>query len=580
MKSRKFISVFLSFFLMSNIVFSQNTMSKQYPLNSALEGGEEMFSYVTLLNKSDLRSYGIGVFRIVTGALQLSVFELDNSGGYLQPINSNQVHFDVHGNYGDIILKDGFFDEDENIVVYGHENYDNKGVIIKIFMDNGSPSSIKYVLNNAENTAVIDGCWSQYVLGNNVFKTYDFIVEKDNGILYRTDYNLASRPSKKFNATNYRMTSVEWDDNHKKHIIGGTSISETQNASIIGHFDNSINMTGGTFYFLEPSTATIEKENSITLSGNGYYYEDIVYMCQDISSPYSLKGFCISEFNYMTGTINKTMLYNYSFNYSYHFTSGIAHNFMNLFVLGYNTLSDRRFIAQIDLYDYSNCIIGTIANGLVNTGTLFPYKSSIRFDDVTFNVVSTMTNRFEGAYITEAFDFNFDPCTNPSIMMPTEIDFEISSVSAGNIATGASLAFTSQQRQPIDYNMVLNSETFCPIDTYNPTRNNRNNSAEIEKIKKILEEKVEKYNNRTNISENGFVPTPEISVIGNEGFVCKNFEGKCDYKIYDMSGRIIYQGTTQNDNFNNIELNNSGIYIINVKDKNNQIVNMKFVITE
>ena len=564
MKSKKIISVLLSLFFLNNIVSAQNTISIQSPVIESANG-EKIMSYVILINKSNLNAYGISTYMDVDGAQFLSVNELDNSGSYIKPVNSNSTGFDIYGNSGGIILKDGFFDEENNIIVYGYEIHQRRGVIIKIIMNNGYPDNIRYVVCPTADTPIVDGCWSQYAIGNNIFKTYDFIVEKDNGILYRTDYNFASRPSKKFNAPG-KMTTVKWDNNRKKHIVGGTY----QNASIIGHFDNSINMGGGTFYVMEPLSGTIEPENKFVFAGNEHYYDDMVYICQGMTNS-GIKGFFISEFNYITGTVNQSTLYN--FNNTEHTISNIAHNFMNLFVLGYNHGMDIGFITQIDLYDHLNYNIKNMPAYGINEGLLFPYKSSIRFDDVTFNVITTMTSELDNAYITETFDLNFDNCMNEDFLTTSGISFNIISESASNIASGASFNTGSvyNKDEALEYEMY--SEIRCTSNENRATRNNER----ITEIKKIIYERINKYNNENDIYDESFVYTPEIHMFGNDGFVCVGFEGKCNYKIYDMSGRLIHEETTYNHEFNKININSNGIYILQVKDENNRGVNRKFV---
>ncbi len=69
----------------------------------------------------------------------------------------------------------------------------------------------------------------------------------------------------------------------------------------------------------------------------------------------------------------------------------------------------------------------------------------------------------------------------------------------------------------------------------------------------------------------------EISLIGNHTFVCNNFTGICSYKIYDMTGRVIEEGKTQNGFSTSLALSGSGLYLIMVTDEKGQIVTEKVV---
>jgi hypothetical protein len=72
----------------------------------------------------------------------------------------------------------------------------------------------------------------------------------------------------------------------------------------------------------------------------------------------------------------------------------------------------------------------------------------------------------------------------------------------------------------------------------------------------------------------------EIRVFDGDQFICNMFSSNIVYKIFDMSGRLVDYGKTENGVLNSVKINNSGMYIINAIDENNQTANAKIMISE
>ena len=74
-------------------------------------------------------------------------------------------------------------------------------------------------------------------------------------------------------------------------------------------------------------------------------------------------------------------------------------------------------------------------------------------------------------------------------------------------------------------------------------------------------------------------PVQQIEVV-KKTFTVSNFENNCKFKIVDMLGRTMQQGSTQNGVVNQINISTSGIYIISVTDEKNSTQNSKAVISQ
>lgn len=86
-----------------------------------------------------------------------------------------------------------------------------------------------------------------------------------------------------------------------------------------------------------------------------------------------------------------------------------------------------------------------------------------------------------------------------------------------------------------------------------------------------------KWNNESgrNLEEENM---PEISVLENGQFVCYNFDGQCNFQIIDLSGHIMYEGSTFNEKYNTVSVKANGLYIVRVVDSNGNFVSSKIAI--
>lgn len=266
MKKNKFFIAIIALVLSSGIAFGQNAHSK-YTSTSG-----DIITSAVLTNPNNGYNYIVGIDEY----FKLFVTQLDFSIPFPQPDNLNSRAFQMADSaYGKIYLNGGFFDEEENIVVYGYTAIDERGVIIKISMNNGSATNYKRVFGSA-NTAVVDGCWSQKTMGTNAFKTYSFIA---NGMFYRTSPSLSYAYNKR--VANLKMTSVSWDNDAKVNVVSGN----TDTTNVIGWISADVTLSLMNFTQLyTPDFIPSEWTNKHILSGNGYFYDSIAYLCQDVRS--------------------------------------------------------------------------------------------------------------------------------------------------------------------------------------------------------------------------------------------------------------------------------------------------------
>ncbi|MDD4149716.1 MAG: T9SS type A sorting domain-containing protein [Bacteroidales bacterium] len=561
MKNKFFLAI-VALVFSSVIAFGQNAHSTY----SSASG--DIITSAVLTNPNNATRYIVGIDEY----FKLFVTQLDFSVPFPQPDNTNSRAFQMSDStYGKIFLNGGFFDEDENIVVYGYMAADNRGIVIKINMNNGTPISFTRILGNTANTAVVDGCYSAYFIGATNIKCYSFIA---NGGFFRVRNTLAPAGNKKF--SNMQMTSVSWDNVARVNVVSGNS--DTLN--IIGCLAGTLSLNPGTFTYIHSYDFTAsEWTNKNVLSGNGYYCDSIAYLCQDIREPITDgDGVWITAINYLSGQVISSNVYKFDFEKA--FILDVAHNFTNIYILGHHNYMDsqKKYLLQVDLYD-PTLFIGKYMNDLdVDTvgGGTWPYVKTaylnkIYFDDYSFNVHSSSAALGNG-YLVETFDLNYDNCDpeiNVSLMDFTydTDDFSYANGSGVNFAPASTLVSTY-------VNYTLSNDTLC--DAFG------GKSANYEYNRKRIQQMIENkqaINNETSLQSIQSVSYGEVDVTADNRFICRNFNGQCKYKIFDMFGKLVDEGTTQNGIYNSIDVKTNGVYIIQVCDSDKQTINQKIIIT-
>ncbi len=579
MKKILYILIFTSLIASS---FVNGQVSHGIYVSSATPVPESIISAVSLIDPVSGITYMVGT----DYSVNLFITELDGNFPLPAPDNTNSIAFNLTNATGKIYLKDGFFDVDGNIVVYGYasETY-RYGTFIKITMSSGVPVSARYAISSIANSQIIDGCWSrQYP----VTKTYSFITSYSNGTLYRVNAGtFAALACRRFTDSDTYMTSVSWDDDSKQTIVSGFRNIDTNNgdtlSQIVGYYawTSSTLQTGSFKLFTTTDYISSEFTNKHVLSGNGSFYDGLVYLCQDIRDEND--GLWITQYDYYNDIVYSS--------YAYLFPSNkvniidVGHDFMNFFVLGhYNGPIDtssfeRRYIAQFDLYDSTIYVAKRLdyIDMSILPGTTYyklhqAFQSCINYNIGSFDMFSTGSTPGK-AHIIEVLDLNIDSCENTEIeLTPANISYVTSTMTVPDISTylnGTTLSF-SNWTQNTSSNYPLSMDVECLTET----GGGKKNALFVETL---INEKRLTLVNKDNVENqySGIVLTNN-----NNEFVCEKFDGECNYQVFNVFGSLIEEGKTVNSKTNYLKKVSSGTYIIRVTDSKGNISSNKIIITE
>ncbi len=554
----------------------------------------EVVSMVTVSNAVDKTSFIVGTDNegyIFIGQLT-NEFPQDL-------VNPECQAFKIDGNE-DFFLNGGFVDQENNIVVYGYQinlipdtlpvylrlprHY---GFIAKIKMSGNTAECIYYSISKKICTPVEDGCYSEDVNGE---KTYDFIV--GSPYFMRVPASLSGVCVVK-NFTNATDMSVSWEPYTKRHVISGCT-SDTSYYNFIGTlYDSSSNIyAGNIFRFTSPSYNPSEGTNKHILSEKT---DTIAYLLQDLRSKYPIEDtsdvLWFMKVNYLNGNVYDNCGYKYD-NSKLNIIDA-THNFNSLFVLGHHNgvaqaeTFECRYIAQINLVKPSDMIVKHMMDvDLYNLSPLNPeyvlyraYLNNICYNHKT-NMVQAAGAIPGKGFLVENKDMSKSSCDSI-------INYQLKNIAYTRImdttfCNGAYLntIWSNNIYNHIEHEEVCNyimykwyAEKQCVSekDLYN--FNTNDNPQQIRENQSVNQE--ENLQNQNTLEMKG-----KIDIIEEKTFVCNDFEGICTYKVYDIYGRLIDEGTTQNGNYNKLDIDTAGLYLICVQDINNNIRAEKIVISE
>ncbi|NLA25220.1 MAG: T9SS type A sorting domain-containing protein, partial [Bacteroidales bacterium] len=579
-KTRFFLAI-VAIVLSGNFAFGQNIHLEYYSENF------NFLSSAIVVNSNTYVTYMVAT----NEAQQVFVTEL-SPYPYLEPVNYNSIVFQMADT---VFLNGGFFDEDDNIVVYGYTNPNKNGIIIKIIMNNGSAVAIDYVKNPNANTEITDGCWSEQAQGPIVHKTYDFIFANSVFMHVKSDFSQIA-VYRTFSDGNLR--SVSWDNVNKRHIVSGNRIGK----NYIGYFGNNQGLSPCKFYEL---SLPIEQSISIGSNRNILSNEDsIAYLCQDVRFiNENGDGLWISKINYITGQLYNSIAYRFGFakvwildatkNSDYLFILG-HHNGTDTLASGANPITqvfEKRFVAQFNMYDTTDYAVQFMQDyNLTNLQDPNPHHQTYDIINTLYLNNITYNPNFESvfssgainkkSYIVETYNLHYDlECDSSKNVFLHNITPNITVVPCpwpGVIVNSNLWSPTIETQSISTYNTIAFSrDIICP--NYYMMINYQN-----QRITELQNRNFEKSFNNVN-TENvgaGLITTKaQVKIINNAQFICENFDGICYYKIYDITGRLINEGITQNEETNNILISKSGLYIIKVNDSNNQKDQAKIIIS-
>ena len=529
----------------------------------------DFVSSTVITNENTYQQYLVAT----TQAMELVVTELDPNN-FLAPSSTNSKYFYI----GDrICINGGFMDEDENIVVYGFVYPNKNGFIIKVKMINGSAYSVIYTKYSNFHTSVVDGCLSRRIKSGITYMTYDFIVGDK---FLRTESDL-SLPAFRF-PLDASYCSVSWDDINKKHIVCGNMDGNF----IVTDFGINDNLSPSSTRMLTLPTGYIFSEgtNRVVLSD----IDSVVFLCHDLRySNNTGDGLWISKYNYLSGQLYSSDIYKFGLDKVWILDA--EKNSDYLYILGhhngYNSGTfERKYIAQVNMYDNTDYSVKLMSDyNLYPTIMPNPFGVFTLVDTINLLYLNNLnpnpnpslpsviaSGAFGGnSYAVEVYDLNYEE--------ECDIDKSVYLYSIQPIVKSLKLKIATD---PLDSTtVVLSSSTsitysndvLCPsYDALREMQDALNNDFGNN-------DKSLKWNDESgrNLGEENM---PEISVLENGQFVCHNFDGSCNFQIIDLSGHIMYEGSTFNEKYNTISVKTNGLYIVRVVDSNGNFASSKIAI--
>lgn len=544
-------------------------------------------SMVTVSSINTYNSYVLGA----NDDNELFIGQLDNSFPQ-QLVDPTVKLFQLPTGYGKIFLTGGFFDEDDDIVVYGYEETGLRGIIVKVEMDADTATSIRYSMSSHNNTPVNDGCYSRA----GIYKTYDLIVS--DSIFMRVPATLTgSNPMnivKRF--PNARMMSVSWDDTNSKHVVSGCKAATESSPfkNFIGAIVGTIPIPNTNYIYTFSPSGYISSEytNKHILSGNGYYSDGIAYLIQDLRD--TSDALWVMKVNYLNGNVYGSN--GYLFDSEKVLITDASHNFGSLFVLGHHngfnpgdsTNFECRYISQINLYDSTDYITKHMMDAnlrnlpWVSTKyiTRQVYLNNIIYNHYTSYVQAAGAINPDGMLV-ETFDMTYGSCDSTINNYLINVDYADTTYNNfyftlvfGNIwaddvsyISSTPVASYSTEDMSVYDNCISYTKSASYFEKY-------------EQIQQLIKENQELYNKENSALKQSKITMGQIDIPDNQHFVCREFGGTCHYEIFDLYGRLLFEGSTVNGEYNILGINASGMYLIKVTDEKNNVKTQKIVISK
>jgi len=455
---------------------------------------------------------------------------------------------------GQIYLKSGFFDPEGNIFAYGRievNGVPTKGVIMRIVLTSGNVTSTSLKFNTLT-APVEDACWAYasngtapndpvcygIIFGNKFAKVSNTTAANPFSICAAVECTAAGRT----------LSSVLYDNLLKGFTVSGYGNNGVFYDYIFNHNNDCNNTTlsiggiiGGSRDFSSLSLNINSTPNKIVYTGIWNFI-----MVQPVNIFGSDGLWIIDNNSPSTSAVYRFPMGNVSVIDAKYVNYG---NYKYLYVLGNYTGLDnnwqyvsKRYLLKIDI---NNNIYDT---RLLDEG----YLNNLEYD--YYNAVMRISGAApngDSYFVSEVDLFNAYYCDD--VITLSKAVFPPSSTGFNGLSLIYPLPTpsfnTMKMTMTAPYSNTNAAWGDCPFGRRAPERPNALT---------------------TNYDK-------QIEVINKE-FVISNFEGNCSYKIFDVLGRAIQQGNTQNGVVNNINISTAGIYTINVTDEKNNNVSSKAVI--
>jgi len=187
------------------------------------------------------------------------------------------------------------------------------------------------------------------------------------------------------------------------------------------------------------------------------------------------------------------------------------------------------------------------------------YLSSLNFNEATYNVYASGATLLGDAYLIEINDLMYDYCDIDRIVTtPSFVCACYDPITAVDLTVATGIAY-KRLSTPTTYS--IDNSLLCG-DIYKAELRNEELKLKIEnkKLENTLNQQLDKE----------MKVVASIKVYENY-FTCNNFEDVCNYKIFDIFGRIIQEGTTHNHKEIEIKIKTVGTYLIQITDNKGNV---------
>lgn len=542
MKKIIFILVIISFW---GAIFSQNAHF-QYRVT----GNPTLKSAVTIVHSSG-RAY-----LIQTESDKLHISRINPTN--MQPLGNTSSH--NIGIFNTIHLNGGYEDLQGNLITYGYglSGSSKSYLIVKIDVNS---MSVRYAYG--EGVEIIEGCWGKDVNGAmyNLFLLNK--INDQNEVIAYND-NLTPCNTISFNSRFGIITDISWDPYHDLFIASGSTSINHIDAFLIYFTCDILNpdffhlvdtLRISIQYFLKGAECrtlheVIDDRHLIIIHGLNDVLIDYFWAIQVENIPLNLSVLNSRVYTYPQHKLTlQDMKYNPYNN--------------KLTILGRNVLCEKgvNFIAQMDPYTLADIDIAEIMDRDSNSSCIIShplepvdtaYGNKIYLKKLELNpfnschtVLSTGINEMSpwgtSPYITETYNIAYSGCdklsntygcyipfTNPP--SPPEVYSNFTHLGTDITTQTSSLS--------LHQNVDCNDTAFCGKGSLKP-----------------------------NIDNQLTKPTPGISLYSCDYFKCSHFSETVYYYLYDLAGKVLFQGITENDIKTLLPNFSNGIYILSVVDK-------------
>ena len=565
----------------ANVVSAQMYHGRYFPPT-----GSNFLSLVNTTNPISYESWYIftdDANRVIINKMDYNMFcpDVDNTKTYNLPISGTPP-------LGKIYFKDCFFVPDGSaIFCYGWEDSQMRGVMLRININAaGVVTGINFSNLNQANSPITSACWANNTGNTALYGNYCFGIIAGNkaarvfvtnaGAFTINGNGNGNNKAQEIRENN-PLYSICYDPVQNYFLASGTygeryviftKIDNAYNTVIPNNGFNELssnlfdfNVAPNSFRYNFQENEDRNYRNVITVTDSGK-----LFLAQSI---YTFNGYYLIwliNYDYYNDTMLSSTLYSHASKNNYLSNIAVDYYNNNLYLLGHHH-SDRKFLLQIDMQNPAS--MGSyrmqhMTDAFVGSYGFYPieleYLSSMSFSELFLSMA--VSGAVDGeAFIVLAYDLNSNTCDDDVNVYTFPHSYNEYNFNTLQIAT-LSATLPRPTTEVNEYAMPQCTEG---CQSMSP--------RQLQELQSQIEERLQERNKAMQ------KPQPQIKVMEKQ-FVISNFEGNCKFKIIDMLGRTMQQGSTQNGVINNINVSTSGIYIISVADEKNNVQNSKAVISQ